>query len=126
MKIHITCTEPTRSLVIAMHAAREILTRAGHLVTVGLPERLESASGPVRIGLAQPSLEGADAVVHAHGPDEALPSEVRAAANAGKTVVLYCPRGGARVADSPVASCAVTCVEELPAALAEACAFAVA
>ena len=76
MKIHITCSQPSRSLVLAVHAARELLS-PGHEVGVSWPESWLEDGDFRRSGLNRKALNAADVIIHVGGPDDLdLPSEI--------------------------------------------------
>ena len=122
MRIHLTCTHPTRSLVLALNAARTLLSRSGHAVSISWPELIETAEGPRRLGFSSVGLLEADVVVHAWSPKEAvLPTELLAAQSAGKPVLCFQP--GSRENECPIP---VVSLEKLQDAIALAVAESVA
>jgi hypothetical protein len=121
LKIHITCSQPSRSLVLAVHAARELLS-PGHEVGVSWPESWLEDGDFRRSGLNRRALNAADVIVHVCGPDELdLPSEITAAMRFGKPVVRYDPLSLDEEAGTGGATTRVTRVEEVAEAIREAC-----
>lgn len=125
MRIHLTCTNPTRSLVIALSGLRTILIRGGHDVGVSWPERLDDAHGERRLAYDGAALAGADVVIHACLPGELrLPVEVRAAREAGRPVLRYEP-GAGETAAAGEATLGVGRLEDVTTAIARAAAESV-
>ena len=124
MRVHLTCAHPTRSAVLCVHAARELLTPRGHAVSVSWPEpSLEEGPDP-RIGLNRTAINAADVVVHCCTEEESeLPMELSAALRFGTPVVRYEYGTHEGTAVKGEATLVVTGAEELCAAVAEALAL---
>ena len=121
MKIHITCSQPSRSLVLAVHAARELLS-PGHEVGVSWPESWLEDGDFRRTGLNRKALNAADVIVHVGGPDELdLPSEITAAMRFGKPVVRYDPLSLEANGETGGATVRVGRIEDVAEAIREAC-----
>ena len=63
MKVHITCSYPSRSLVLAVHAARELLRSCGHDVGLSWPESWLEDGDFRRSGLNRKTLNEAEIIV---------------------------------------------------------------
>jgi hypothetical protein len=126
MRVHVTCSTPTRSLVLAVHAVRQVLVSMGHQVSVSWPEPIELESGAIELGFNTAALARADVVVHACPVTETeLPAGLDPAVALGKPIVRFVP--GAREAGAPLggASTIACSVEEVPRAMARAAALTV-
>lgn len=99
MHVHLTCSQPTRSLVIAAQAMREMLRAAGHRVTISWPETFRTENGERCIGFDAAAIAAADVVVHSDVAGSAALPDVLEAARAGGRPVLRFEPGGAPNAD---------------------------
>lgn len=122
MKVHITCSQPSRSLVLAVHAARELLTSAGHVVGVSWPESWLEDDDFRRSGLNRQALNEAEMIVHVAAPDEIdLPSELTACMRFGTPVVRYDALSLDPNLEAGEETVRVQRAEDLMEAVAEAC-----
>ena len=121
MKIHVTCSHPSRSLVLAVHAVRGLLSR-GHEVGVSWPESWLEDGDFRRTGLNRQALNAADVIVHVCAPDEVeLPPEISAAMRFGAAVVRYDPLSLHPDTAPGEAHVRVNRAEDVPDAVREAC-----
>jgi hypothetical protein len=120
MRIHLTCSNPTRSRVMALHAARDLLRPCGHAVTFSWPEAWTDEGHEGHVGLNIAAINKAEIIVHVCSEDEIeLPSELTAAIRFGTPVVRYEPGGQSR--ENPgEAQAVVARAEQLTEAVVEA------
>lgn len=122
MKLHITCSHPSRSLVLAVHAARELLRSSGHEVGVSWPESWLEEGDFRRSGLNRKALKDAEIVVHVSSPEEVeLPSELTACLRFGTPVVRYDALSLDDSQGAGEATVRVNRAEDLVGAVREAC-----
>ena len=126
MKVHITCSYPSRSLVLAVHAARELLRTRGHEVAVSWPESWLEDGDFRRSGLNRKALNDSELIVHVSAPDEVdLPSELTACLRFGTPVVRYDALSFEEDVEPGEATVRVNRAEDLTAAVTEACRLSV-
>ena len=120
MRIHLTCSQPTRSHVLAIHAAREMLRPEGHEVSVSWPEPWQEGSEQAQAGPDEAPGVRTDVLVHVCGSDEApIPREIARTLGNCRAVVCYAP--GARLSrGSDPSTGFITRVEHLSQAVIEA------
>jgi hypothetical protein len=122
MKVHITCSHPSRSLVLAVHAARELLRSCGHEVGVSWPESWLEDGDFRRTGLNRKVLNDSELIVHVSSPDEIdLPSELTACLRFGTPVVRYDALSLEDEVPDGEATVRVNRAEQLVEAVREAC-----
>ena len=126
MKLHITCSHPSRSLVLAVHAARELLRSCGHEVGVSWPESWLEDGDVRRSGLNRKALNESELIVHVSAPDEIdLPSELTACLRFGTPVVRYDALSLDDTIEAGEATVRVNRAEDLVGAVGEACRLSV-
>jgi hypothetical protein len=126
MHVHVTCSTPRRSLVIAVQAVRELLRGAGHRVSVSWPETIATDEGELRLGLSAAGLAEAAVLVHvAAADDEPLPPEVEALARLRRPVVRWVPSCRSDEPALAGATCAVSRAEAVADAICRAAAATV-
>jgi hypothetical protein len=121
MRLHVTCSNPTRSLVLVVKSVRQILSSAGHQVGVAWPESLHEAGGSRRLGFRQAPIARSHLLIHVCKPAEPdLPPEVHAAFRAGTPVLRFEAGGATREPEPGEATGIVSRTEELPLAIVTA------